>query len=196
MFEWYRKSKICYIYLADVEGPDGLATMFSEDLDTSDPEAVAKMAECIDSLSTSRWFTRRWTLQGLLAPSEILFFTKSWRLIQGEVSWSRSKLSQRPLLQIVSDITRIQLDAIIYRQTTKRCSNGEKMSWMAHRQKTRVGDTAYCLLGIFDINMPLLYGEGEKAFKRLQEEIIKQSTDFSLFGWQWPESRGWLNLGG
>jgi hypothetical protein len=54
------------------------------------------------------------------------------------------------------------------------------------RETTREEDVAYCLLGIFDINMPLLYGEGGKAFKRLQEEITKQSTDQSLFAWQWP----------
>jgi hypothetical protein len=57
---------------------------------------------------------------------------------------------------------------------------------MAGRETTHEEDVAYCLLGIFDINMPLLYGEGNRAFKRLQEEIIKQSTDHSLFAWQWP----------
>jgi hypothetical protein len=64
------------------------------------------------------------------------------------------------------------------------------MSWMAGRKTTREEDIAYCLLGIFDINMPLLYGEGSNAFKRLQEEIIKQSTDHSLFAWQWPQDSG------
>jgi hypothetical protein len=57
------------------------------------------------------------------------------------------------------------------------------MSWMASREE----DVAYCLLGVFDINMPLLYGEGSKAYKRLQEETTKQSTDHSLFSWQWPQ---------
>jgi hypothetical protein len=57
------------------------------------------------------------------------------------------------------------------------------MSWAARRQTTRVEDSAYCLLGLFEVNMPLLYGEGQKAFLRLQQEIIKQSDDQSIFAW-------------
>jgi hypothetical protein len=59
-----------------------------------------------------------------------------------------------------------------------------RMSWAATRETTREEDMAYCLLGIFDVNMPMLYGEGEKAFIRLQEEIIKQSPDMSIFAWK------------
>jgi len=59
----------------------------------------------------------------------------------------------------------------------------KKMSWAAKRETTRIEDMAYCLLGIFDINMPMLYGEGKKAFRRLQDEIIKQSSDLSIFAW-------------
>jgi hypothetical protein len=58
------------------------------------------------------------------------------------------------------------------------------MSWASNRQTTRVEDIAYSLLGIFDINMPMLYREGEKAFIRLQEEIIKKSNDLSIFAWK------------
>jgi hypothetical protein len=62
------------------------------------------------------------------------------------------------------------------------------MSWLSRRQTTRVEDIAYCMLGIFDINMPLLYGEGLKAFVRLQEEIIKVSNDHTLFCWSWQDA--------
>jgi len=57
------------------------------------------------------------------------------------------------------------------------------MSWAATRETTREEDIAYCLMGIFDANMPLLYGEGLKAFSRLQQEILKESTDQSLLAW-------------
>jgi hypothetical protein len=66
-------------------------------------------------------------------------------------------------------------------------SIAQRMSWVANRRTTRPEDIAYCLLGVFDVNMPLLYGEGSKrAFMRLQEEIIKQSNDMSIFAWKSP----------
>lgn len=62
------------------------------------------------------------------------------------------------------------------------------MSWLSRRETTRVEDMAYCVLGLFDINMPLLYGEGHKAFIRLQEEIIRSHQDHSIFCWSYdPE---------
>jgi hypothetical protein len=57
------------------------------------------------------------------------------------------------------------------------------MSWVSRRQTTKKEDTAYCLLGLFDVNMPLLYGEGDKAFMRLQHELLKNSDDESIFAW-------------
>ncbi|TKA79473.1 hypothetical protein B0A55_04217 [Friedmanniomyces simplex] len=57
------------------------------------------------------------------------------------------------------------------------------MSWAAHRKTTRVEDVAYCLLGLFDVHLPPLYGEGENAFRRLQEELLRRSNDQSIFAW-------------
>jgi hypothetical protein len=62
------------------------------------------------------------------------------------------------------------------------------MSWAARRQTTRIEDRAYSLLGLFNVNMPLIYGEGNSAFRRLQEEILKSSTDQTIFCWRAPES--------
>jgi hypothetical protein len=101
-----------------------------------------------------------------------------------------SKGLQGALLELISDITGIRLHVLTDPHFIMHCSNGEKMSWIAGRKTTREEDIAYCLLGIFDINMPLLYGEGSNAFIRLQEEIMKQSTDHSLFSWQWPQGSG------
>ncbi|PMD25926.1 hypothetical protein NA56DRAFT_655326 [Hyaloscypha hepaticicola] len=64
------------------------------------------------------------------------------------------------------------------------------MSWVANRQTTRVEDMGYCLLGLFGVNMPMIYGEGRKAFLRLQHEIIKASTDQSLFAWTLGQNTG------
>jgi hypothetical protein len=100
------------------------------------------------------------------------------------------KLLQERLLRLLSDITGIRLDALSIPESVMSCSNGEKMSWMAGRETTREEDVAYCLLGIFGINMILLYGEGSNAFKRLQEEITKQLIEHSLFAWQWPQGSG------
>ena len=181
MFAWYQNSEICYVYLADVKDPDDVARMLG------DVEDIKK-ARFIDSLRNSRWFTRGWTLQELLAPWSIRFLTQDWKPISMELqpkTWL--KYHQEPLLRLVSDISGIRFDAISYPNDVMSCSIGEKMSWMAGRKTTREEDVAYCLLGIFDINMPLLYGEGSKAFERLQEEVTKQSTDHSLFAWQWPQ---------
>jgi hypothetical protein len=217
MFAWYKNSRICYVYLADVEDPDDVAGNFgdeTEELEWEDgPESQnaiedRKKARFKDSLRKSRWFTRGWTLQELLAPRSIRFFTQDWKPISigprqhsqlGQIDLNPKRYrgggGQYPLLRLVSGITGIRLDVLCYPENVVSCSNGEKMSWIAGRETTREEDVAYCLLGIFDINMPLLYGEGRKAFTRLQEEIIKQSTDHSLFAWQWPQDSGSMEGG-
>lgn len=69
-------------------------------------------------------------------------------------------------------------------------SIAQRMSWAARRRTSRLEDEAYCLMGIFGINMPLLYGEGENAFIRLQHEIMRVSNDHSLFAWKSADARG------
>src|SRR6266566_6351131 len=71
-----------------------------------------------------------------------------------------------------------------------RASVAERMSWAASRETTKKEDIAYCLLGIFDIHMPMLYGEGAKAVIRLQEEIMKVSDDNSLLCWGFKQPLG------
>jgi hypothetical protein len=127
-----------------------------------------------------KWFTRGWTLQELVASEIVVFYDKSWQ-DRG------SKLSLSSELSRVSGITESVLDG-----TTELADVpiAVRMSWAAHRSTTREEDIAYSLLGIFDINMPMLYGEGDKAFQRLQEEIIKSSEDMSIFAWRaLPDAR-------
>lgn len=86
----------------------------------------------------------------------------------------------------LSTITGISYGVLTHAIPLSSVAVAQKMSWAAERETTRIEDTAYCLLGIFDVNMPLLYGEESKAFRRLQEEIIKSTADLSIFAWTLP----------
>ncbi|PHH76283.1 hypothetical protein CDD80_1664 [Ophiocordyceps camponoti-rufipedis] len=134
------------------------------------------------SIGESAWFTRGWTLQELLAPPECHFLDESWAHIG----------TKTLLQQAISDRTGIPLDILSGDTDIEKASIAQKMSWAAKRETTRVEDRAYSLLGVFGINMPLIYGEGERAFFRLQEEIMKVSDDHSLFAWESPDARGGL----
>ncbi|KAH9897611.1 HET-domain-containing protein [Xylariomycetidae sp. FL2044] len=126
----------------------------------------------------SQWFTRGWTLQELLAPRYLEFYDVDWTLI-GDKFELASEISLRAGIR-QNVITSLSLDS---------ANVAEKMSWAAKRRTTRLEDEAYCLLGIFDVNMPLLYGEGIKAFARLQEEILKSTYDPTIFAWGLPPDR-------
>ncbi|KAF2727826.1 HET-domain-containing protein, partial [Polyplosphaeria fusca] len=128
-------------------------------------------------LGRAKWFTRGWTLQELLAPQRLDFFIKGWNYVGSRASM-KDKLAR---------ITGIDESTLITRNL-EAVSLAKRMSWASRRVTTRLEDMAYCLLGIFDVNMPLLYGEGEKAFTRLQEEIMKDSEDQSLFCWRPPNA--------
>jgi hypothetical protein len=163
MFEWYRNAAVCYAYLSDL-APDNLEKApYSQPLE--------------HSLSQSRWFTRGWTLQELIAPANVEFFGYPWTPLG-----SREKLSST-----ISCITGIPQAVFLDRRLTERYSVAQRMSWMANRETTRPEDMAYSLLGMFNVNMPLLYGEGKRAFVRLQHQIMKQSTDLTLFAWDRTE---------
>ncbi|KAH6900806.1 heterokaryon incompatibility protein-domain-containing protein [Thelonectria olida] len=133
MFRWYHESAICYAYLRDVDSAQ----------DPNSPDS---------DFSKSRWFTRGWTLQELLAPTEIVFLGRDW----GEIG------TKNTLQGAITKITRISSAALEDRSFTNY-SVAQKMSWAAGRCTTRPEDEAYCLLGLFDVNMPLLYGEGQGA---------------------------------
>jgi heterokaryon incompatibility protein (HET) len=158
MFRWYRDAAICYVYLADVSRPAF--------------EADDKSSQLLweSSFRKSRWFTRGWTLQELVAPAAVEFFSR-----EGEQLGNKRSLERH-----IHEVTGIPVRALrgnpLYDFTVP-----ERMSWAEKRETTRKEDKAYSLLGIFDVHMPLIYGEGrEKAFKRLREEIDKASKGKSL----------------
>ncbi|THU88755.1 HET-domain-containing protein [Dendrothele bispora CBS 962.96] len=159
MYRYYHNSRVCYAYLVDVPS----------DLE-EDPRSTSSR------FRASRWFTRGWTLQELLAPSSVVFVSKDWEQIGTRAS----------LQDVINGITRIPIPVLLHHSAsrTDSYSLAQKMSWAANRVTTRPEDLAYSLMGIFDVNMPSLYGEGgTRAFIRLQEEIIKYSTDESIFAW-------------
>jgi len=172
MFVWYRDSDVCYAYLGDV-------TYNVDD----PPSAPGRQVDGLErALRKSRWFRRGWTLQELVAPSIVVFLNAAWSELGTKASLGRE----------IAAITGIDHDVLGPRRSSVRaaldqCSIAQRMSWAWNRKTTRLEDMAYCLLGIFDVNMPLLYGEGDKAFFRLQKEILNQvEDDMTIFVWAWP----------
>ncbi|KAI0150144.1 HET-domain-containing protein [Xylariaceae sp. FL1272] len=154
MWAWYRESDVCYAFLADVNKGDE------------------------KSVRRSRWFQRGWTLQELIAPERLRFFDKNW-------SEMDDRIRMAPLL---SQITGIDQDVLSRNHRRghihailRKTSVSIKMSWSAHRETTRGEDKSYCLLGLFGLNMPLLYGEGESsAWVRLLTEIMRRTKEQSI----------------
>lgn len=127
----------------------------------------------------------------LIAPKEVLFFTERRRTSAPGCSVKSTRTSDWILLGRKSSlcgqfscITGVDSSVLEDRAALRSIGIAKRMSWAANRVTTRVEDRAYCLLGISGISMPMLYGEGEKAFIRLQEEIMKESSDESLFAWR------------
>lgn len=153
MFTWYQKAATCLVYLSDFPAH---APEFPDPL-----------------LPRCRWFTRGWTLQELIGPKRLTFYDREWNDHGGK------RLRSYEICTITGiDVTVLEDSTLLHRTPV-----GRKMSWAAGRQTTREEDIAYCLLGIFDVNMSLIYGEGSRAFLRLQEEIMKRSNDMTLFAW-------------
>jgi hypothetical protein len=139
-YAWYQKAEVCYAFLNDVAGPDA--------------------ANFEVNFKASRWFTRGWTLQELLAPQHVVFFgtlpAGFWIMLGDRVS----------LRSLISTHTRISTKFLIDSKELDDANIAQKMSWAAGCETTREEDLACCLLGLFSVNMPLLYGEGSRAFMR------------------------------
>ena len=125
------------------------------------------------TFTTSAWFTRGWTLQELIAPLNVEFYEAGWHKIG----------TKETLKCAISSATGIDVKVLERGADPKAFSIAQRMSWASGRTTKKLEDIAYSLLGLFGVNMPLLYGEGERAFIRLQEEVMKQSADHSIFAW-------------
>ncbi|KAI0190634.1 heterokaryon incompatibility protein-domain-containing protein [Xylaria flabelliformis] len=171
MFKWYKTAAVCIVFLQDVQ-------VVQQDVQQhlQSPSNLANRENNLLHFRKSKWFTRGWTLQELLAPQKhLLFYDSQWQLI-GDMK------EDAQLCDIISEITSIPVAYLTGAPLCEACV-AKKMSWASKRKTTRVEDIAYSLLGIFGVNMALLYGEGSRAFVRLQEEIINQTHDHSILAW-------------
>ncbi|KAH0523162.1 hypothetical protein TsFJ059_008206 [Trichoderma semiorbis] len=155
MFRWYNRATVCYAYLSDVPSGD------------DPPKPGSKFR-------SSRWFQRGWTLQELLAPKHLRFYNTKWRYIG----------TKGTMCTVIMNITCVPRQFLLGISRLHTASVAQRMSWAAKRETKRAEDLAYCLLGIFGISMPMIYGEGgEQAFFRLQEQIMKTTRDDSILAW-------------
>jgi hypothetical protein len=184
MYRWYRKSTECYVFL--------------EDYVPADPQ----------SFHACEWFRRGWTLQELIAPRYCVFFTSTWDVVGHKHHFRASRCQCKndedglqttrsawgpDLLEDLASVTKIDANILSGSRGVHVASIAQRMSWASQRAATRLEDRAYSLLGIFGVNMPLLYGEGPGAFRRLQEEIIRTTVDTSIFCFQRSRSRALVN---
>ncbi|KAF9232073.1 hypothetical protein BU15DRAFT_55433, partial [Melanogaster broomeanus] len=179
MFRWYRGSRVCIAHLAN--------------------------SSSVGDFKHEPWFKRGWTLQELLAPKTMRFYGKDWRPLcpAAEEGYDRhghpdGEHNQSPhsspspqllndkcsdfMLRAVSKATDIpEPDIKGYHADCNRVA--EKMKWAANRRTTRVEDTAYSLLGLFNVSIPIAYGEGQRSFYRLMEAIVQKCEGPGFFAW-------------
>ncbi|KAI0881527.1 HET-domain-containing protein [Annulohypoxylon maeteangense] len=162
MYEWYEWARFCFAYLADLPHlPHSNYPGSPIPLDAS-------------AFRRSDWFRRGWTLQELLAPRWVNFYDASWEFVG----------DRENLYREISEATGINERIIRTTSLAKTKSIAMKLSWASGRMTSRPEDMAYCLMGLLEVNMPLLYGEGcLKAFRRLQLELIKDNYDHTILTW-------------
>ena len=233
MFEWYGRATRCYTLLADIlwKSNDGeevkllpSVSSFSSgfptvrpggQLDQSrvaahatrgqspSPKSEDQLAQEKVDISPSRWFSRGWTLQELIAPKEVHFYDRVWnqlgarslrsKEIAGRTGIARGLLDRGYLRDFYPASEVVELGQELPRiRSLSLYSVAQRMSWAADRNTTRIEDRAYSLLGIFGVTMPLLYGEGQRSFTRLQEEILRTNPqpDLSLLLWEKHDGPG------
>ncbi|KIK99530.1 hypothetical protein PAXRUDRAFT_822692 [Paxillus rubicundulus Ve08.2h10] len=165
MYRWYRDAHICIVHLAG--------------------------SSSVKDFPNEPWFTRGWTLQELLAPKRLRFFGKDWVPIRPKGEAQENSSFHRPddksspfMLNAISEAADIGLDHLKnFNLNPNSVAVSEKMRWASNRKTTRVEDVAYCLLGIFDISIPIAYGEGGRSFYRLLEAIAQRCIDPTFFAW-------------
>ena len=173
-FSRYKRSQVCYAYLEDVPFSPKHGDKVEELEDPFVPDSAFRK---------SRWFTRGWTLMELLVPADVRFYSSSWDLIG-----SRDTPALAVIIAEMTGIRKTPLDAEVLLPSK---SVAEVMSWASGRETRVPEDQAYCLMGLFDVSIPIVYGEGrEKAFIRLQQAIFNQTNDHTIFAWGFRRAEG------
>lgn len=176
-----RKSGLDYVWVdtccidktSSAELSEAINSMFQWYRESSKCFVFMYDVDSTEDFESSQWFTRGWTLQELLAPTHVEFLTRNWQPLGDRVALKDS----------ITKVTRISEEVLMGGDLSiiPAC---QKMAWAANRRTTKAEDLAYCMMGLFGVNMPLLYGEGEeRAFMRLQEHFLKDSDDESIFAW-------------
>lgn len=159
MYRWYHEAQVCYAYLFDFHKCNvDLWNPWKSDWSPNERRAFGE----------SRWFSRSWTLQELLAPENIHSYDKDWR-------YFGSKSSLKAQISLVTGNQQEHMTDI------HSASVAQKMSWASGRQTRKVEDISYSLMSVFGVNMPLLYGDEIEEFTRLQQEIVRMTDDESIF---------------
>ncbi len=164
MYDIYAGAAVCYAYMRDV------STMGGEAYSSGDMESPLSSQS---SFAQSTWHRCVWSLQALLAPRLVVFVSNTWNVLGTKIDYATA----------LETITGIPASVLRSEQPVSEICVGRRLSWAAKRRATRVEDEAYCLLGIMGVTMPIIYGEGRRAFKRLQEAIMMRSPDTTLFAW-------------
>ncbi|KZZ95532.1 Tetratricopeptide-like helical [Moelleriella libera RCEF 2490] len=153
MFRWYQRAAKCYVYLTDITVPAEVS------------DAVTHRITWHDAFCRSRWFRRGWTLQELLAPASVEFYSREGKRLGSKIT----------LEEKIQQITKVPLEALRGERHLSTFSVDERISWAAQRLTTKKEDKAYCLLGILGVFLSLIYGEGEEhAMLRLREEVQRR----------------------
>lgn len=204
MYNYYQRSIVCFVYLVGIDLNKKTKAVASASADRAHAHAGSPDSKGVLWTTESKqpfrpeWFSRGWTLQELLAPDFVVFLDREWRVIgrkksdtgprPRKIKHGAKLFDYAPNLNAeISKITGIPEQYLLDREEIRSATIAEKMSWAANRKTTRREDRAYSLLGLFDVNMPLLYGEGPRAFVRLQKELIATRTDQSIFAWWLPK---------
>ncbi|KAI0334142.1 HET-domain-containing protein [Cubamyces sp. BRFM 1775] len=154
MHAWYAQAAVCFAHLPDVPPDDNIYELAS-------------------AFRRSVYFTRSWTLQELIAPKRVIFVASDWTVL-GE---------KEDLAELLEEITGIDRHVLTFHRPLADVSIACRLSWAAGRNARRLEDKAYSLLGLLEIHMPMMYGEGEKAFTRLLQAILKEKCDHTVLAW-------------
>ncbi|KAI6321905.1 hypothetical protein MCOR34_002377 [Pyricularia oryzae] len=154
MYRWYAQAAVCIVYLGDL------------------PATITDSALAAGQLHACKWFTRGWTLQELIAPKIVNFYNSDWRFVGSKSDHFAST---------IAGFTNIAEDVLLHKKDPSEYTVAQRMSWASGRRTKRPEDRAYSLMGLFDISMPPVYGEQDRAFQRLQEEDVPESDHLVLY---------------
>ncbi|KAI0643839.1 heterokaryon incompatibility protein-domain-containing protein, partial [Trametes meyenii] len=156
MYVWYSEAQVCFAFLHDVP-----------------PGPRSSLYKPGSAFRCTIYFTRGWTLQELVAPRRVVFVAADWSVL-GE---------KHDLADLLEEITGISADVLTFRRPVVATSVACRFSWASRRKTRRIEDEAYCLMGLFNIHIPIVYGQGHEVFVQLQECILARICDHTLFAW-------------